>query len=76
MAILTGLLLLGAGCATRDLNRVVLLDGRHVKKYSKAEAAQIPALAVQAAVANKWVFVATDVGFKLMYDLEIEPRVE
>lgn len=70
-AILTALLLL-AGCATKGKS-VVLLDGRHVKAWSKAEAAAVPALAAQADMAKAWVYVATDTGMEIMYGLDVSP---
>ena len=71
-AILTGLLLLAAGCSTPGGDAVVLLDGRHVKEWRKADALAVPALSNQAVVCDGWVYVVTDTGMKLMYRLDIQ----
>lgn len=71
-AIPIALLTLAAGCATRSsLQPVYLLDGRHVKSWTKAEAAAVPALADQAAVSKSFVYVSSDEGLKLMYGLDV-----
>jgi ABC-type cobalamin/Fe3+-siderophores transport system ATPase subunit len=75
-AILTALLTIcAAGCATRG-KPVVLLDGRHVKSWPKDEAAKVPALADQAQVAKSRVYVASDVGMEMMFNLDVSPVEE
>ena len=73
--ILTGLLLtVGSSCATKRAADVTLLDGRHVKAWAKADAAAVPALADQAAVADGWVYVVSDIGLDLMFKVKVDRR--
>ena len=69
------LTLCAAGCASSG-KPIVLLDGRHVKSWSKADASKIEALAAQAEVAKSWVYVATDTGMEMMFGLDVEPPRE
>ena len=74
LAILTASLTL-TGCATKGKS-VVLLDGRHVKSWSKADAAKVEALSQQAAMADSWVYVCTDEGLKIMYGIDVTAHEE
>ena len=72
------LLLLVAGCRSSrpDTRSVFVLDNNHVKVWSKAEALSIPALSNQATKCRSHVTVASDVGFELMYGLDVRPYAE
>ena len=78
LAILISLPLLAAGCRSSrpDAKAVFLLDGNHVKVWTKAEALAVPALSNQAAKCRSHVTVASDVGFELMYGLDARPYAE
>ena len=74
-AILTGLLLIGqSSCATKRAADVPLLDGRHVKAWPRDDALGVPAISNQAAVADGWVYVVSDVGLDLMFKVKVERR--
>ncbi len=70
LAIPIALLTLVAGCATSPTDAgPVLLTGRHVAAYTKAQAAAIPPLAPQAALCAKYVYVYTDIGLAISLGL-------
>ena len=84
LATLTGLLalaLLSPGCRSRHPDvytpavvSVPMLNGNHIRSWTKEEALQVPELAEQARLAQKSVYVGSDTGFLLMWGLDPKPE--
>ena len=55
---------------------IPLMDGAHVASWTKEEAAKVPALAAQARLASKFVYVGSDNGLLLLWGLSFEPPAD
>lgn len=83
-ATLIGLLvlaLISPGCKSRRPDTYVpavvsvpMLNGNHIRSWSKEEALRVPELAEQARIAQKSVYVGSDTGFLLMWGLDMKPE--
>lgn len=51
-----------------------MLNGNHIRSWSKEEALLVPELAEQARIAQKSVYVGSDTGFLLMWGLDMKPE--
>lgn len=51
---------------------VPMMDGNHIRSWSKDEAAKIPALSEQARLAEAFVYVGSDVGFLTIWGVGFE----
>jgi len=53
-----------------------MMDGNHIRSWSKEEAAKVPALAEQARLCERYVYVGSDIGFLTIWGVGFQKPSE